>query len=259
MSPRLGLLYPTRDCGEDDFADLCRRLDPAIDLDFAYPEWDPGIGDVEDLDAAGQAAAVRALGAPESLTKAADGFAEPPDVVSWACSSCSFTHGLDGAREQADALSAHLGVPASSTSLAYLAALDRLGVDRVALASVYHPDLTDVFAAFLAEAGVTTVHSVSADAGSDRALATWDADRIRDLATAADHGDARAVLVPETALHTTPSLAELEERLGKPVLTATAVTVRHALDLAGATRERGGLGTLFAATGDGRRPNSSAR
>ncbi len=28
-------------------------------------------------------------------------FATAPDVVSWACSSCSFTRGLDGAREQA--------------------------------------------------------------------------------------------------------------------------------------------------------------
>jgi maleate cis-trans isomerase len=256
MTPRIGLLYPTRDCGEDDFVALCRRLDPAIALDFAYVDWGPGIGRVDELDAAGKTAAVRELGAPEGLTKAADGFATTPDVVSWACSSCSFTRGLDGAREQAEALSAHLGVPASSTSLAYLAALARLDVDRVALASVYHPDLTAVFAGFLAEAGVTTVHAVSADAASDRALAAWDGRQITDLAVAADHDDAQAVLVPETALHTTPLLAELEDRLGKPVLTATAVTVRDALERAGAAPERAGLGTLFAR--NARRPPSSS-
>jgi maleate cis-trans isomerase len=243
---RIGLLYPTRDCGEDDFADLCHRLDPALGLGFAYVEWGADVGRLEELDAAGQAAAVRELGAPEGLTKVADGFAAAPDVVSWACSSCSFTRGLDGAREQAAALAAHLGVPASSTSLAYLAALDHLGIDRVALASVYHPDLTAVFAGFLAEAGVTTVHAVSADAGSDRALAAWDGRKITELAVAADHAEAQAVLVPETALHTTPLLAELEDRLGKPVLTATAVTVRDALDRVGAGRARAGLGTLFA-------------
>ncbi|MGW3992560.1 aspartate racemase/maleate isomerase family protein [Amycolatopsis sp. NPDC004772] len=241
---RIGLLYPTRDCGEDDFAALCRRLDPAPDLDFAYVEWDP--------DAAGQTAAVRALGTPGRLVAAADRLDTTPDVVSWACSSCSFTHGLDGARDQARALTDHLGVPASSTSLAYLAALERLDVERVALASVYHPDLTALFAAFLAEAGVSTVHAVSADAGSDRALAAWDAPRITELAVAADHEDAAAVLVPETALHTTPLLAELEERLEKPVLTATAVTVWDAL---GGTAQSG-LGTLFRA-GPGRRPPSS--
>jgi maleate cis-trans isomerase len=155
-------------------------------------------------------------------------------VGTWACSSCSFTRGLDGAREQARVLAGHLGVPASSTSLAYLAALGQLGVDRVALASVYRPDLTARFAAFLAEAGVTTVHAVSADGGSDRALAAWDGQRITDLAVAADHEDAGAVLVPETALHTTPLLAR-----------------------AGSAPVRDGLGALFSA-GAGRRPSSSA-
>jgi maleate cis-trans isomerase len=244
---RIGLLYPTRNCGEDDFATLCRRLDPPPDLEFAYVEWDPDVTD--------QTAAVRELGTPERLTAAADRFQSPPDVVSWACSSCSFTHGLDGARAQAEALTGHLGVPASSTSLAYLAALDRLGIGRVALASVYHPDLTAIFAAFLAEAGVTTVHAVSADAGSDRTLARWDARRITELAVAADHPDAEAVLVPETALHTTLLLTALEERLGKPVLTATAVTVWDAL---GASRVQDGPGTLFSAGPDLRPPSSSA-
>ncbi|MFB9690756.1 decarboxylase [Amycolatopsis plumensis] len=242
----IGLLYPTRDCGEDDFAALCRRLDPAPGLDFAYVE-----GDLDGLDAAD---AVRVLGTPEHLIAAADTFPAVPDVVSWACSSCSFTHGLDGARDQARALTGHLGVPASSTSLAYLAALDRLGIDRVTLASVYRPDLTGAFAAFLAEAGVTTVHAVSADAGSDRALAGWDGRRITELAVAADHPDAEAVLVPETALHTTPLLAELDERMGKPVLTATAVTVWDAL---GGAPAQDGLGTLFNA-GPGLRPPSSS-
>ncbi|WP_370967485.1 decarboxylase [Amycolatopsis sp. cg9] len=248
----LGLLYPTRGCGEDDFAELCRRLDPAIGLGFAYPEWGAPADEPD------PAAAVREIGSPARLTRAADRFPATPDVVSWACSSCSFTRGLDGAREQAAALAAHLGVPASSTSLAYLAALERLAAGRVALASVYHPDLTALFAAFLVEAGVETVHAVSADAGSDRALAAWGPERIVELAEAADHGEAQVVLVPETALHTTPLLAELEARLGKPVLTATAVTVWDALDRLGEEPVQDGLGTLFRGAAGRRRPSSSA-
>ncbi|WP_233598962.1 hypothetical protein [Amycolatopsis sp. WAC 01375] len=76
--------------------------------------------------------------------------------------------------EKSRVLGERLDLPARSTSLAYLTALARLGADRVALASIYHRDTTATFADFLAEAGVTTVHSVSADAPSDRALATWD-------------------------------------------------------------------------------------
>jgi maleate cis-trans isomerase len=245
---RIGLLYPTRDCGEDDFLALARELDPAVAVDFAYVPWGAKIGRVDDLDAAGKHEAVRELGEPERLAAAAR-FDATPDVVSWACSSCSFTRGLEGAYEQARVLRDGLGVPASSTSLAFLTALTHLGIDRVALASVYHRDTTATFAGFLAEAGIATVHSVSADAPSDRALAGWDGRRITELAAAADHAGARAVLVPETALHTTPLLEDLERGLGKPVLTATAVTLWDALRRIGTAPIRQGLGTLFA---DGR-------
>ncbi|MEQ0565350.1 hypothetical protein ABJI51_40260 [Amycolatopsis sp. NEAU-NG30] len=87
--------------------------------------------------------------------------------------------------------------------------------------------------------------------------AAWDGPRITALAVAADHRDAQAVLVPETALHTTPLLSGLEERLRKPVLTATAVTVWDALARAGEAPVRDGLGALFR-SGAGRRPSSFA-
>lgn len=101
------------------------------------------------------------------------------------------------------------------------------------------------------------MHAVSADAGSDRVLAGWDRRRITDLVVAAGHEDAQAVLVPETALHTTPLLADLETRLGKPVLTATAVTVWDALARVGAPPARDGLGSLFRGAAGRRRPSSS--
>ena len=167
-------------------------------------------------------------------------------MVSWACGSCSFVDGVAAASAQTAALSATLGVPASSTSLAFVAAARRLGLERVALASVYQPELTDAFAAFLAEEDIATVHAVSADAGSDRDLARWPGERIRDLVDAARSPDAQAVLVPETALHTAPLLAGLEELAGKPVLTSTQVTLWHCLRLLGRPAAGPGLGTLLA-------------
>ncbi|MFE5503556.1 hypothetical protein ACFQ73_13430 [Amycolatopsis japonica] len=143
----IGLLYPTRDCGEDDFLACARKLDPDLTVDFAYVPWGEDIGRVDDLDPA-----------------------EKHEAVSRACSRCSFTRGLAGAREQASVLSERLGVPAHSTSLAYLTALAHLGTKRVALAPVYHRVTTTSFVDFLTETVIETVHSVSADAPSDRAL-----------------------------------------------------------------------------------------
>ncbi|MFJ1597730.1 decarboxylase [Streptomyces sp. NPDC088261] len=67
-----------------------------------------------------------------------------------------------------------------------------------------------------------------------------------ELARSGDHPDAEAVLLPDTALHTVAYLPELEEALGKPVLTANQVTVWEGLRLTERRARGRGLGTLFA-------------
>ncbi|MGV9296396.1 maleate cis-trans isomerase family protein [Amycolatopsis sp. NPDC003676] len=237
----IGLLYPTRDCAEDDFTALAGCLDARPGVEFAYVPWARRVVERENVQTA-----VRELSEPDRLVQAAAAFTTSPRVVSWACTSCSFIDGVAVAKTQTDALTDALGVPASSTSLAFLAAAHRLGLERVALASVYAPEITDAFAAFLAEEDISTVHAVSADAGSDRDLAAWDSARIRDLVDSAASSDAQAVLLPETALHTAPLLAELEKLAGKPVLTATQATLWHCLTLLGRPAAGPGLGTLLA-------------
>ena len=53
------------------------------------------------------------------------------------------------------------------------------------------------------------------------------------MVAAADHPDAEAVLVPDTAMHTLAIVDKLEAAVGKPVLTANQVTVWKGLDLLG--------------------------
>ena len=72
------------------------------------------------------------------------------------------------------------------------------------------------------------------------------ADEVLDFVASNDNADAQAVLVPDTALHTVAWLTDLEERLGKPVLTANQVSVWEGLRLVGETAPRAGLGALFA-------------
>lgn len=245
--PRIGLLYPTRDCGEDDFVRLARLIDPAVEVGFGYVPWGGSVSDQADLDADGKINAVLELGEPARLQHALDELARfSPDVLSWACSSCSFLWGLDGATRQAEGLTDRSGLPASSTSLAFVTALRALGATRVAVASVYGEEVTAGFVDFLAAAGIVTTHHVAADAPSDRALARWSAERILDLVAAADAEAADVVLVPETALHTADLLGRAEELVSKPVLTATQVTLWEALRQLGRADRRDGIGTLFA-------------
>src|SRR5262249_44098146 len=75
-------------------------------------------------------------------------------AVLWGCASGSFILGPAGAAAQARALAAATGLPATSTSLAFVAALRRLGARRVAVLATYPEPASRAFASFLGEHGI---------------------------------------------------------------------------------------------------------
>jgi len=163
----------------------------------------------------------------------------------WACTSGSFVFGWDGATEQVAGVEAAAGVPASSTSFAFVNALRHLGLRRVAVAATYPADVAGRFAAFLGHAGAEVVALSCRGIVTAAEVGTLGHDDVLEFVAANDHADAEAVLVPDTALHSVAWLDELEERLGKPVLTANQVSVWEGLRIAGDRTPRTGLGTLF--------------
>ncbi|MFB6819579.1 decarboxylase [Streptomyces sp. NPDC056347] len=168
------------------------------------------------------------------------------ECVVWASAAGSFLYGWEGAHEQTGALARAVGVSASSTSFGFVHAVRELGAGRVAVASTYSEQVTGLFAGFLRAAGVEVAATSAAGLGSAAEAAAWDLDRVKELAAAADRPEADAVLLPDTALHTAGHEAELEELLGKPVLTGNQVTVREGLRLAGRRSWSPRLGRLFA-------------
>ncbi|GAB3457406.1 maleate cis-trans isomerase family protein [Actinophytocola sediminis] len=164
----------------------------------------------------------------------------------WACTSGSFVFGWDGATAQVDGVRAAAGVPASSTSFAFVNAVKHLGLRRVAVAATYPQDVADRFAQFLATADIEVVSLSCKGIITAAEVGTLGRADVLDFVAANDHADADAVLVPDTALHTVAWLPELEQRVGKPVLTANQVSVWEGLRLVGDTGPRPGLGTLFA-------------
>jgi maleate cis-trans isomerase len=167
------------------------------------------------------------------------------DAVVWACTSGSFVFGWDGAQDQVDALGRALGVPASSTSLAFVHAARALRLTRVVVAATYPEDVTGHFVEFLRRGGLQVLRRSSRGIVTAVETGTLGRQEVLDLATATDHPDADAVLLPDTALHTAAWLDELEERVGKPVLTANQVSVWEGLRIAGRVEPHPGLGRLF--------------
>ncbi|MFH0174885.1 aspartate/glutamate racemase family protein [Streptomyces cacaoi] len=232
----LGFLYPGHSA-EDDYPRIEQLLGSDIRLDLVHTD----IGeDAHRVDA------LRQMGAPERLAKGVEQLRlAGAEAIVWACTSGGFVHGREGAQEQVRTLATTAGMPASSTSFAFVHAAQEIGAGRVAVGATYPDDVAALFAEFLRAGGVevTGVHSAGIVTAAE--VGTWGEAEVFALARAADAPDARAILLPDTALHTAALLPALEKELGKPVLTANQVTVWEALRLTDRRVNAPGLGSLF--------------
>lgn len=234
-APVVGILYPGYSA-EDDYPRAERMLGGSVSLPVVHTT--VGI-DTHEIHA------LIDTGSPERLREGASRLAAAaPDAAMWACTSGSFVYGLDGARRQAAAVAEQLGVPVSSTSLAFAAAVTELGLRRVSIGATYPDDLAALFRTFLADAGIEVVAMGTLGIMEASEGGTLSRERVLALAAGNRHPDADAILLPDTALHTMEWLAELQGVGDVPVLTANQVTIWEGLRLAG--HPAGSLGPLEA-------------
>ncbi|GLW45391.1 decarboxylase [Streptomyces sp. NBRC 14336] len=232
----LGFLYPGHSA-EDDYPRIEQLLGSDIRVDLVHTE----IGeDAHRVDA------LKELGSPERLAAGVEQLRlAGAEAVVWACTSGGFVHGWDGAHEQVRTLALTAGMPASSTSFAFVHAAAELGVRRVAVGATYPDDVAELFADFLRRGGLEVVSVEGAGIVTAAEVGRWTEEDVLALARRADRESAEAVLLPDTALHTVALLPALEKELSKPVLTANQVTVWEALRLTDRRVNAPSLGTLF--------------
>ncbi|MEV5727509.1 MULTISPECIES: maleate cis-trans isomerase family protein [Streptomyces] len=232
----LGFLYPGHSA-EDDYPRIEQLLGSDIRVDLVHTD----LG--EDVH---RADALRVLGSPERLAAGVQELRHTgAEAVVWASASGSFGYGWEGAHEQVRGLAVAAGMPASSTSFGFVHAGRELGVRRVAIGATYPDDVAGLFADFLRAGGLDVVAVHASGIGTAAEVGAWGEAELFALARAADHADAEAVLLPDTALHTVSHVTALEKELGKPVLTGNQVTVWEALRLADRRVNAPTLGALF--------------
>jgi maleate cis-trans isomerase len=236
MSRPIGVLYPGHSA-EDDYLELEARLAGGPRFVVQHTEM------VED---AHRVDALLDWGRPERLADGARALApHRPSAVLWACTSGSFALGWDGAHEQVARLGAVAGVPASSTSLAFVNAVRVLGVNAVAVAATYPDDVARLFTDFLERGGIRVTSLRSHGIVEAAEVGTLTDSDLLAIAAGGDDPAAEALLLPDTALHTIAYLDALERAVGKPVLTANQVSAWEGLRLAGHPLTHAGLGALF--------------
>ena len=176
--------------------------------------------------------ALMTLGATERLAAVGEGLVKEQGAgaVVWACTSGSFIGGLEWSLAQSRDLSRWLGVPVTSTALAFRDALAALGCRCVDLVSPYPPEVTQQLVQFLRDSQVTVAHLEVLDcpyAADSHRLDIVTA--VRDFAMAHESGN--PILVPDTAINTLELVEAMNHEAGRMVLTANQVSLWAGLGL----------------------------
>jgi maleate isomerase len=155
------------------------------------------------------------------------------DVIAWNGTSGSWL-GAEHDRELVHEITDATGIPATTSTLAYLEAFKSFGTERIALFTPYTEDVNlQVIAAYERE-GIKTVDHRALGLSDNESFARVSVDEMRpgsrELAAAAP--DALVYLC--TNLYGANITAEIEDGTAVPVLDSVAVTLWHALRLAGA-------------------------
>jgi maleate cis-trans isomerase len=167
------------------------------------------------------------------------------DLILYHCTAMSMGSGRDAERQLVENITRVSGKPAGSTATAILTALQALGITKLVLVSPYEQSVNDLECGFLAEADVTVL--------ADRALALPVPDGMAgatpdvwvETTAAAARPDAEAYFVSCTNIQAIDAVAEIEARLGKPVVTSNQTALWYSLRRCGIKDEVPALGRLF--------------
>lgn len=153
------------------------------------------------------------------------------DAIIWACTSASFIGGLEWAKTQVDELESVLGVPVTSTALAFQRALADLDYRQVDILSPYPDAVTERLIDFLRECGVTVGRVKALDCAY--AAGSHDLDIQYEVRLFCKmYGDSSIpLLVPDTAINTLALGRGLNQDAERLVLTANQVSLWAALRL----------------------------
>jgi len=155
-----------------------------------------------------------------------------PDLLVWAGTSGLWL-GLDHDRSLCEALTHATSVPATTTAIAFFDACATLGVRRCALVSPYLAEVVERIVATCAGAGVSVVAERHLDMSDNYAFGMVTEEEITALALDCATSSLDGCLIACTNLRGAGIVPALEQQLGIPVLDSIAVTVWHALKVAG--------------------------
>ena len=180
-----------------------------------------------------------------------------PDLLVYACTSGTWHKGnLAFDRQMCEIMQGASGVPAITAVGSCLEALRFMGTRRISVAGPYRNfHLRNRLKPFLEEAGFEVV-SADGEPWLQDSMNPLDSEAedpqvIVDFVPTVVKEEADTVFLPGTAWRALDAVEELEQKLGKPVITVNQATIWQALRRVGWTEPVQGYGRLLRSLGEG--------
>jgi maleate cis-trans isomerase len=167
-----------------------------------------------------------------------------PDIIVVAHTATSYHLGRAREADLLARLGEATGTRVVTAFASVVAALERLGVHRVALGAPYSAETTAQGRAHLEAHGFTVAKSDNLKGVTN--IYDETAERAYGLARSVDVPEAEAVFLSGTGMPTLPVLDILETDLGKPVISSASAMMWHALRRSGVRQPIPGYGRLLA-------------
>ncbi|MFC4460354.1 Asp/Glu racemase [Pseudonocardia nematodicida] len=175
-----------------------------------------------------------------------------PDVVATACLVAIMAQGpgyhCTAEDDITEALRAEgSNAPVVSSAGALLSGIEALGARRVAIITPYMQPLTDAVVAYLTDAGVEVVDSLSLQVPDNLAVARLDPADLREHRRKLDLTGADALVLSACVqMPSLPSIERVQDEVGIPVLSAATATTYRILTELGLEPRVPGAGALLA-------------
>lgn len=177
-------------------------------------------GSDQQFDAAGMRAAAELLATADV------------DVIAWNGTSGSWL-GIDHDRAIAATITEATGVPATTSTIAYVEAFARFGIRDIGLLTPYTPDVNEQVATTYAAEGIVVAGHRALGLSDNESFGRVRPESLVEPSIALAAGGPDALVYLCTNLYGAPIVEDVERRTGVPVLDSVAVTLWHCLDLAG--------------------------
>lgn len=198
------------------------------------------------LDSNLTADAVRRMDREEGLHAVEQLVSCKPAAIAYCCTASSVIQGVPYDDVLIHEIERVAKVPAVTATRAITRGLELLGARRLAVASPYTDEIDAAEHRFFADSGFEIVGSAHLGINDSFCLADPTPQEICELARAAWHSSADALLITCLNLRSHEVIDQLEAELGKPVITSTQATLWHLLRSADMEDRIAGYGQLIA-------------